>query len=108
MVPGNHEDGVLKIRSLRVSFKEFRQGIVEKQDGAHIVVVMPVKLLVSVFVKALAQFVEVFGPERHVSVCREISKIHEESVRGTLQEVLQHFTETEPRGEFVIVVRGLD
>ncbi len=57
-------------------------------------------------VKALTQFIEVFGPERQVSVCREISKIHEESVRGTLQEVLQHFTETEPRGEFVIVVSG--
>ncbi|MBR6030788.1 MAG: 16S rRNA (cytidine(1402)-2'-O)-methyltransferase [Bacteroidaceae bacterium] len=57
-------------------------------------------------VKALAQFIEVFGPERQVSVCREISKVHEESVRGTLLEVLQHFTETEPRGEFVIVVGG--
>ena len=57
-------------------------------------------------VKALAQFVEVFGPERLASVCREISKVHEESVRGTLQELLSHFTETEPRGEFVIVVGG--
>lgn len=59
-------------------------------------------------VKALAQFVEVFGPERPVSVCREISKIHEESVRGTLQEVLDYFQTNEPRGEFVIVVGGLD
>ena len=57
-------------------------------------------------VKALTQFIEVFGPERQASVCREISKIHEESVRGSLQEVLAHFTETEPRGEFVIVVGG--
>ena len=57
-------------------------------------------------VKTLTQFIDVFGPERQVSVCREISKIHEESVRGTLQEVLQHFTETEPRGEFVIIVGG--
>ena len=59
-------------------------------------------------VKALAQFVEVFGPERPVSVCREISKIHEESVRGTLQEVLDYFQANEPRGEFVIVVGGLN
>lgn len=59
-------------------------------------------------VKALAQFVEVFGPERPVSVCREISKIHEESLRGTLQEVLDYFQANEPRGEFVIVVGGLD
>ena len=59
-------------------------------------------------VKALTQFVEVFGPDRPVSVCREISKVHEECVRGTLAEVLQHFTDNEPRGEFVIVVGGAD
>lgn len=58
-------------------------------------------------VKALEQFVEVFGPERQCSVCREISKVHEESVRGTLTEVLNHFKENEPKGEFVIVVEGL-
>lgn len=52
------------------------------------------------------QFAEIFGPERPVSVCREISKIHEESVRGTLEEVIKHFTETEPRGEIVIVLGG--
>ncbi|MCR4995251.1 MAG: 16S rRNA (cytidine(1402)-2'-O)-methyltransferase [Bacteroidales bacterium] len=55
-------------------------------------------------IKTLQQFVEVFGPERPVSVCREISKIHEEVVRGTTTEVLAHFMEHEPRGEFVIVV----
>ena len=55
-------------------------------------------------VKTLQQFVEVFGEERHVSVCREISKLHEQSVRGTLAEALAHFTEHEPKGEFVIVL----
>ena len=55
-------------------------------------------------VKTLRQFIEYFGPDRQVSVCREISKVHEESVRGTLQEVVAHFTETEPRGEIVIVL----
>lgn len=59
-------------------------------------------------VKTLTQFMEYFGAERAVSVCREISKIHEESVRGTLQEVTAHFTETEPRGEIVIVLAGKD
>jgi len=59
-------------------------------------------------VKTLTQFVETFGPERQVAVCREISKVHEESVRGTLEEVLTHFTETEPRGEFVIVLAGCE
>ncbi len=57
-------------------------------------------------VKTLTQFAETFGPERRVSACREISKVHEESVRGTLAEVLAHFQEHEPRGEFVIVVEG--
>ena len=57
-------------------------------------------------VKTLTQFIEIFGEDRKVSVCREISKIHEESVRGTLTEVLAHFTETEPRGEIVIVLGG--
>ena len=59
-------------------------------------------------VKTLQQFAEVMGPDRQVSVCREISKVHEESVRGTLQEVIAHFTEHEPRGEFVIVLAGKD
>ena len=54
--------------------------------------------------KTLTQFAEIFGADRPVSVCREISKIHEESVRGTLQEVIAHFTETEPRGEIVIIL----
>lgn len=56
--------------------------------------------------KTLTQFAEIFGSDRPVSVCREISKIHEESVRGTLQEVIAHFTETEPRGEIVIILEG--
>ena len=55
-------------------------------------------------VKTLEQFAEVFGTERPVSCCREISKLHEESVRGTIAEVLQHFKEHEPKGEFVIVL----
>ena len=56
--------------------------------------------------KTLQQFAEFFGADRQVSVCREISKIHEESVRGTLEEVIAHFTTTEPRGEIVIVLAG--
>ena len=56
--------------------------------------------------KLLQQLAEVFGPERQACACREISKVHEECVRGTLQELVAHFTETEPRGEFVVVVAG--
>ena len=57
-------------------------------------------------VKTLTQFAEYFGADRQVSVCREISKIHEESVRGTLTEVIAHFTANEPRGEIVIILSG--
>jgi 16S rRNA (cytidine1402-2'-O)-methyltransferase len=59
-------------------------------------------------VKTLTQFAALFGAERRVAVSREISKIHEETVRGTLQEVIAHFTTNEPRGEFVIVLAGCD
>jgi len=57
-------------------------------------------------VKTLEQFAEVFGSERQVSCCREISKVHEESVRGMVADVLKHFRECEPKGEFVIVLQG--
>jgi len=58
--------------------------------------------------KLLQQLSAVFGPDRQASACREISKVHEQSVRGSLQELTNHFTETEPRGEFVVVVAGKD
>ena len=58
-------------------------------------------------VKTLNQFAETFGADRQVSVSREISKIHEETIRGSLEEVIQHFSVNEPRGEIVIVLAGL-
>ncbi len=58
-------------------------------------------------VGTLEQFVETFGAERPCSVAREISKLHEEHVRGTLAEVLDHFRTVEPKGEIVVVVGGL-
>lgn len=59
-------------------------------------------------VKTLAQFIEFYGAERQIAVCREISKLHEECVRGTLAEVLAHFEEEEPRGEFVMILAGAE
>ena len=56
--------------------------------------------------KTLQQFADVFGEDRQVSVAREISKLYEEHVRGTLQEVIAHFTEKDPRGEIVIILAG--
>ena len=58
--------------------------------------------------KTLQQFAEVYGEERQVSVCREISKIHEESVRGSRAEVSAHFKEKEPKGEIVIILAGCE
>ena len=59
-------------------------------------------------VKTLEQFAETYGGQRQVSVCREISKVHEESVRGSLDEVIAHFKEKEPKGEIVIILAGCD
>ena len=56
--------------------------------------------------KSLTQFAEVFGAGRQAAAAREISKLHEECVRGTLAELVQHFTANEPRGEFVLLVAG--
>ena len=57
-------------------------------------------------VKLLTQIAEIFGNERECAVCREISKLHEEIVRGSVEEVLAHFSTHEPKGEFVVVVAG--
>jgi len=56
--------------------------------------------------KSLTQFAEYFGNDRQIAVTREISKIYEETIRGTVQEVLQHFTTHPVKGEIVIVVAG--
>lgn len=59
-------------------------------------------------VKCLEQLAETFGGERRVSVSREISKKFEQTVRGTLSEVVEYFRVHEPKGEFVIVLAGAD
>ena len=58
--------------------------------------------------KAIQQFMDTFGNDRKASVSREISKLHEETVRGTLVELLDHFQIKKPRGEFVMVIAGKD
>lgn len=58
--------------------------------------------------KTLTQLAEFFGAERKASVSREISKIYEETVRGTLSELTEHFTQNQPKGEFVIIVAGFE
>ena len=58
-------------------------------------------------VKTLTQLVLEFGADRRATVSRELTKMHEETVRGTLDELVVHFTATAPRGEIVIVVEGV-
>ncbi|MBQ1963925.1 MAG: 16S rRNA (cytidine(1402)-2'-O)-methyltransferase, partial [Tidjanibacter sp.] len=58
--------------------------------------------------KALKEFAEAFGGERRVSVSRELTKKFEQTVRGSLTEVIAHFEATPPKGEFVMIVEGCD
>jgi 16S rRNA (cytidine1402-2'-O)-methyltransferase len=54
----------------------------------------------------LHELAEVLGAERQASISREISKLHEETVRGTLPELAEHFEAHPPKGEFVLCVAG--
>ncbi|WP_312697471.1 16S rRNA (cytidine(1402)-2'-O)-methyltransferase [Sphingobacterium mizutaii] len=56
--------------------------------------------------KTIDEFIQVFGPERQASISREISKLYEETVRGTLEEIKQHFETNPIKGEFVCCVAG--
>ena len=56
--------------------------------------------------KTLSDFARLFGPDRPIALCRELTKVHEEVWRTTLGEAAAHYRETEPRGEFVLVVAG--
>jgi 16S rRNA (cytidine1402-2'-O)-methyltransferase len=85
---------VKKGRQTRLKFLAEEQRTIIFYESPH-------KLL-----KTLTQFVEYFGAERPVSVSREISKLHEETIRGTVTEVLNYYTENPPKGEIVLVVSG--
>jgi 16S rRNA (cytidine1402-2'-O)-methyltransferase len=56
--------------------------------------------------KTLSQFAEYFGGDRLISVSRELTKMYEENVRGTVEEISERFTDKPARGEIVIVVSG--
>src|SRR5690606_4148788 len=56
--------------------------------------------------KSLAQFEEYFGSDRQISVSREVSKRHEETIRGSVSQVLAHYTNKPPKGEIVVIVSG--
>jgi len=59
-------------------------------------------------IKTLTNFCEYFGEDRPISVSRELSKLYEETIRGTVKEVLEHFSNKPPKGEIVVVVAGYD
>lgn len=81
--------------------KQTRYLALAEETRTMILYVSPHKLL-----KTLAEFITYFGDDRPICVCRELSKLHEENVRGTVREVLTHFEKTAPRGEIVVVVGG--
>ena len=81
--------------------RQTRLKLLAKETRTMIFYESPHKLI-----KTLSHFVEYFGAERPMSVSREITKIHEETIRGTVQEVLNYYTIKPPKGEIVIVVGG--
>ncbi|MFE3869758.1 16S rRNA (cytidine(1402)-2'-O)-methyltransferase [Flavobacterium sp. ZS1P70] len=81
--------------------KQTRYLALAEETRTMILYVSPHKLL-----KTLTEFITYFGEDRPVCVCRELSKLHEENIRGTVREVLTHFEKTAPRGEIVVVVGG--
>ena len=81
--------------------RQTRLKLLSEETRTMIFYESPHKLL-----KTLTHFAEYFGNDRPISVSRELTKLYEETVRGTITEVLQHFTTKPPKGEFVIVVGG--
>ncbi|UII77730.1 16S rRNA (cytidine(1402)-2'-O)-methyltransferase [Flagellimonas sp. HMM57] len=90
-------EGFLPIKKGR----QTRLQILAEEKRTMVFYESPHKLL-----KTLTQFVEYFGADRLVSVSRELTKMYEETIRGTAAEVLEHFTVKPPKGEFVIIVGG--
>lgn len=81
--------------------RQTRYLILAEETRTMILYVSPHKL-----VKTLQEFKEYFGVDRQISVSRELSKLHEETVRGTVEDVLNHFEAKAPKGEIVVIVAG--
>lgn len=81
--------------------RQTRLKILADESRTFILYESPLRL-----VKTLEQLIETCGGDREASVSREISKIHDETIRGTLEEIRDHFTLSPPKGEIVIVVGG--
>ena len=81
--------------------RKTRLDLLAQETRTMVLYESPHKLL-----KTLVHLQEVLGPDRRASASRELTKLHEETVRGTLEELLEHFEVHAPRGEFVLVVAG--
>lgn len=81
--------------------RQTRIQIISDQPYTSILYESPHRLL-----KTLQQFAEVAGPDRKASVSRELTKIYEETIRGSLAELIAHFGQAEVKGEIVIVISG--
>ena len=81
--------------------KQTRYLALAEETRTMILYVSPHKL-----VKTLTEFITYFGEDRSICVSRELSKLHEENVRGTVRDVLTHFENKPPKGEIVVVVGG--
>ncbi len=81
--------------------RQTRLEILAQETRTMVLYESPHKLL-----KTLAQIMEYMGEDRQVSVSREISKLHEETVRGSAKELLEHFTAKPPKGEIVLIIAG--
>ena len=83
--------------------RQTRLNFLKEEERTMIFYESPYRVL-----KTLTQFAEIFGPDRNAAAVREISKLHEECVRGTLASLVEHFKNNEPRGEFVLLVGGVE
>ena len=81
--------------------RQTRLTILAEESRTMVFYESPHKLL-----KTLNNFGEYFGFERQVSVSRELTKMYEETVRGSIEDVITHFTKKSPKGEFVIILQG--
>lgn len=90
-------EGFLPVKKGRAT----RLGEIAAESRTTVIYESPVRLL-----KTLEQLAEVCGPERPASVSREISKVHESTIRGSLAEIIAYFKENPPRGEIVIILGG--
>jgi 16S rRNA (cytidine1402-2'-O)-methyltransferase len=82
--------------------RQTRMKILAEQTHTMIVYESPFRL-----VKTLEQLAEFMGADRRASVSREISKLHEDTQRGTLAELAAHYKQTPPKGEIVLIVEGV-